>query len=177
MPFLDKWPQWPEFSESDVPAEATQRLQSYKKQVLAEYGEESLRQAWLKTCERLKVVTEDIRAQGSSIIPVIEFDDLEHLDENKKQRMKDVGCFVIRGVVPKDQVTSHFTSLKEYIAANKDSISGTCGLESPSIILMTGTLTPLQPGLKPIQPSIASSGHRLNKPSAAIHGTFTSRNS
>ncbi|KAJ5570235.1 uncharacterized protein N7459_009665 [Penicillium hispanicum] len=131
MPFLDRWPRWPEFSESDVPAEAEERMRSYKKQVLAEYGEASLRQAWMKTCERLKQVTEDLRAQASSVIPVLEYEELEHLKEETKQRMKDVGCFVIRGVVPKDEVTSQFTSLKEYIAANKDSISGTFGVDAP----------------------------------------------
>ncbi|KAJ5777043.1 hypothetical protein N7520_000289 [Penicillium odoratum] len=123
MPFLDKWPQWPDFVESDVPAEAEERIRGYKKQILAEYGEKNLRKAWVKTCERLEEVTREILAQGSSIIPVLDFEELKSLGEQKKQRMKELGCFVIREVIPKDEITSLFKDLKDYIAVNKESIS------------------------------------------------------
>lgn len=126
MPVLNKWPQWPEFTLSDVPAQSEERMKGYKKAIVAEHGEQSLRNAWIKTCERLEQITQQLITEGSSIIPVLEYENLENLGDNEKQRMKELGCFVIRGVIPQDEVSSHYKSLKEYIASNKESISGAC---------------------------------------------------
>ncbi|KAJ5786563.1 uncharacterized protein N7503_011775 [Penicillium pulvis] len=123
MPVLNKWPQWPEFTLSDVPVQSEERMQGYKKAIVAEHGEQNLRDAWIKTCERLEQITQQLIIEGSSIIPVLEYENLENLDDNEKQRMKELGCFVIRGVIPQEEVSPQYKSLKGYIASNKESIS------------------------------------------------------
>lgn len=126
MPALNKWPQWPEFSLADVPVQSEERMKGYKKAIVAEHGEQSLRNAWIKTCERLEIITRQLITEGSSIIPVLEYENLENLDDEEKQRMKELGCFVIRGVIPQEEVSSQYKSLKGYIDSNRESISGAC---------------------------------------------------
>ncbi|KAJ5992053.1 hypothetical protein N7451_007777 [Penicillium sp. IBT 35674x] len=123
MPVLNKWPQWPEFTVSDVPLQSEDRMKGYNRAIVAEHGKQSLRKAWIKTCERLEQNTQQLITEGSSIIPVLEYEDLENFDNNEKQRMKELGCFVIREVIPQGEVFSQYRSLQGLIASNKESIS------------------------------------------------------
>lgn len=124
MPGLDVWPKWPEYTESDVPAAEEQQLRQYKKEIVAEYGEESIRRAWVKTCSELAVITEEIRQKGSSVIPELSFDEFQNIPNAEIARLKNVGCFVIRGVIPREEASEQFKKLKKYVTENKDSLSG-----------------------------------------------------
>jgi hypothetical protein len=42
----------------------------------------------------------------------------------KKEELKTVGCFVVRGVVSKNEATEWYHQLKGYVAGNKESVTG-----------------------------------------------------
>jgi hypothetical protein len=121
---LVSWPDWPEFTESDVPADNEKQFQAYKRQIVDEYGEENIRQAWLKTCKSLEHITTELRKKGSSAIPDIAFQELGSLSKEKVDQLKEIGCFVIRGVIPSEEVTAQFQGIKQYVSDNKDNVAG-----------------------------------------------------
>lgn len=90
-------------------------MRQYKKEIVAEYGEESIRRAWVKTCSDLAVITEEIRQNGSSVIPELSFDEFQNIPNAEIARLKNVGCFVIRGVIPREEASEQFKKLKKYV--------------------------------------------------------------
>ncbi|KAJ9307886.1 hypothetical protein DTO027B5_5160 [Paecilomyces variotii] len=122
MPTLAAWPDWPEFASSDVRPEDEEEFKEYKRQIIDEYGEENIRKAWLKTCEDLKVITAILSEKGSSVIPELDFNDLQDLSEEKVKELKKIGCFVIRNVIPTAEATAQFENLKQYVSENRDSL-------------------------------------------------------
>lgn len=119
---LVEWPNWPEFSLKT--GEHGDDLIGYKKAIVDEFGEEALTQAWLKTCKALKSVTEEIAQAGTAYIPEVKFDELFDLPAERRQQLKDIGCFKVKGVFDRKQADQWFHELKAYVANNKDSISG-----------------------------------------------------
>jgi hypothetical protein len=119
---LKKWPDWPEFTKEK--GETGDDLVGYKKAIIAKYGKESLVKSWLRVCKELESITENIAAIGSEAVPEVQFEDLFTLGPEKKQELKDSGCFVIRNVVSQDQANEWFQDLKTYVAKNKESIQG-----------------------------------------------------
>lgn len=124
MPALAEWPDWPEFIASDVPPDEEEQYKEYKRQIVKEYGEENIRKAWLKTCEDLKSITLELSKRGSSVIPELQFSEVQDLSEEKAKELKRIGCFVIRGVIPPAEATAQFKSLKQYVSENGDSLYG-----------------------------------------------------
>ncbi|KAI9737875.1 MAG: hypothetical protein M1834_009245 [Cirrosporium novae-zelandiae] len=124
MPGRIQWPEWPEFHAPEGIQKDAEELRSYKKKIIDEYGEESLRKGWLKTCENLKQVTDSIAEKGTLAIPKIEFDELKKLSDARREQLKDAGCFVIRNVIERDLVNKLFSDLKNYVDANGDKIGG-----------------------------------------------------
>ncbi|GAD97004.1 hypothetical protein NECHADRAFT_55518 [Paecilomyces variotii No. 5] len=122
MPALAEWPDWPEFITSDVSSAEEEEFKEYKRQILKEYGEESIRKAWLKACEDLKAVTSELSERGSSVIPELEFNEVQNLSEEKVKKLKEIGCFVIRGVIPTAETAAQFENLKQYVSENRDSL-------------------------------------------------------
>ena len=119
---LNQWPDWPEFTLEDV--ERGDDLLQYKKDIVSQYGENALRKSWLIVCKHLESITNDLATRGTSAIPVLHYDELFHLDENRKQQLKNTGCFVVRGVVSQAQATAWFGDLKKYVADNRSEITG-----------------------------------------------------
>lgn len=120
---LDTWPAWPEFTS--IPAnEQSDDLANYKSAIIQEYGQEALTKSWLKVCSELEKVTKEIREKGNAVIPEISYSDLQSLSEVQKEEYKNVGCFLIRGVVDKDVAEGWFKDLKKYVADNKDLVKG-----------------------------------------------------
>lgn len=117
------WPDWPEFTASN--AEDGDDLVGHKKSIIEKYGKDSLVKSWLKVCKELESVTAKISAVGNSIIPDIQYDDIFLLGPEEKQELKDVGCFVVRNVYSSEQADEWFKNLKDYVAANRQSIGGT----------------------------------------------------
>ena len=116
------WPDWPEFSASD--AECGDDLVGYKQAILETYGKDSLIKSWLKVCKELELVTANLSVAGNSIIPVVPYDDIFGLGSEEKQKLKDVGCFIIRNVYSGEQADEWFKNLKDYVAANRQSVQG-----------------------------------------------------
>ena len=131
---LRKWPDWPEFVNRK--GESEDDLKQYKTDIVKEFGEESLRQSWLKVCKELEGITDHLAEKGTSAIPEIPYEDLLALSDERKQQLKDIGCFVVRGVVDKKQADQWFTELKDYVAKNRSNITGQsteecCSIETP----------------------------------------------
>lgn len=116
------WPDWPEFTAST--AEGGDDLVGYKQVIIEKYGKDSLIKSWLKVCKELESVTTEISAAGNSIIPDVQYDELFTLGPKEKQKLKDVGCFVVRNVYSTEETDELFKNLKSYVAANRSSIKG-----------------------------------------------------
>ncbi|KAJ9614904.1 hypothetical protein H2204_014303 [Knufia peltigerae] len=119
---LMSWPDWPEFTPGK--AETGDDLIAYKKAIVDQYGQDALVKSWLKVCKELESVTDRIAELGSSAIPEVSFDDMFTLSPEKKEELKNVGCFVVRDVFTREQADEWFLNLKEYVAANRSSIGG-----------------------------------------------------
>lgn len=119
---LHEWPAWSEYTFEK--SEKGPSLTQYKKDIVARYGEEALRQSWLKVCAELEKVTDEIAQKGSSIIPEIAYDDFFKLSAEEQEKIKSVGCFVVRQAVSEDLATEWFTTAKTYVADNKASVTG-----------------------------------------------------
>ncbi|KAJ9131784.1 DUF1479-domain-containing protein [Pleurostoma richardsiae] len=118
----EEWPDWPEHTPET--AELQEENIKIKKEIAAEYGEASLRKSWLAVCEKLKALTDELAEKQSSIIREIPYDDFFRLDEEEKQQLRDVGCFVVRGTISKEMADGWFNDLNSYVEANRDKING-----------------------------------------------------
>ena len=126
---LLSWPDWPEFSPAK--AEPGDDLVGYKKAIVDKYGKNNIIESWLKVCKALGSVTDRIAEQGTSAIPDIQFEEVSTLAPEKKQALKDAGCFVVRGVFSREQTDKWFKELKDYVAANRASIEGMSSSAEP----------------------------------------------
>ncbi|TVY84971.1 Uncharacterized protein LSUE1_G000846 [Lachnellula suecica] len=121
---LKQWPAWPEFTEGKSEPDPTGELIQYKKEIIAIYGEAAIRSSWLKVCKELEKVTDDISEKGTAAIPEVSYTELFELSPERKQVLKDTGCFVVRGVVSESLASEWFDNLKAYVADNKPNIGG-----------------------------------------------------
>ena len=113
------WPSgWPSFTPKDNDPKDTYQL-DLKREIIAEYGADAVKEAWIKTCNALRDVTPPISQQGPAAVPTFEYADVVNPEINASiiARMKAAGCFIIRGVIPNDEATAHFTDLQDFIAA------------------------------------------------------------
>lgn len=117
-----EWPDWPEMTPET--AELDPENVKIKKEIVSIYGEAALRKSWLAVCDKLKKASGAIAAKGTKVIPEIAYDDVFKLDEEGKQRLREVGCFVVRGLVPEKQANDWFEDLNTYVQQNKGSIGG-----------------------------------------------------
>lgn len=121
---LQTWPAWPEFTAAKGEADLDGEFVKYKKDLLALYGEDAIRKSWLKVCKDLETITDGIAEKGTSTIPEIRYEDFFDLSPEKKQNLKDTGCFVVRGVVSESLATGWFNELKTYVADNGPKVGG-----------------------------------------------------
>lgn len=119
---LLSWPDWPDFTAAK--AEPGEDLVGYKTSIVDRYGREALVQSWLRVCKELESVTDHIAEHGTAAIPEVDFEDMFSLTPERKNQLKDVGCFVVRRVFSQVQADTWFESLQQYVAANRASIGG-----------------------------------------------------
>ncbi|PVH72108.1 duf1479 domain-containing protein [Cadophora sp. DSE1049] len=113
---------WPSFTPKDNdPTDVFQK--DLKSTIITEYGADNLRIAWIKTCNALSSVKSRLESQGNTAIPTFQADDVL-LNSNLLETMKDAGCCIIHGVVPKSEASQYFEDLKRFIEDNKDTITG-----------------------------------------------------
>lgn len=139
---LLEWPNWAEFGTppkdvSDDSAEA-----EAKAAIIAEYGEESLRQSWLKVCKNLETVTDRLASIGNAAIPVFDMAEVSAggLSDERRAQVKASGCCIVRGVIGSEETASLFTALKTFVTENKGDISG-WPAESPSMFRLFNSPT------------------------------------
>lgn len=118
----EEWPDWPEMRRET--GELDPENIKIKKEIEATYGEAALRKSWLAVCDRLKSLTDEITTKRTSAIPELAYDDFFKLGEEEKQRLRDVGCFVIRGLVPEETANAWFEDLNTYLQENKGAVGG-----------------------------------------------------
>ena len=128
---LQTWPDWPEFTAAK--GEAADDLLGFKKAIVDKYSKDNIVKTWLRVCKELESLTERIDEQGTSVIPEVQYDEMFEMAPERKQELKDVGCFVVRGVFERDQADKWFADLKEYVASNRSSIGGKLFLALPVI--------------------------------------------
>lgn len=124
MPF-SRWPDWKEYDiGQDNSADST--FSSVKSEIISQYGEDAIRQSWLKVCKNLEAITDELEALGTEAVPVYHFEELHDrgLSESQQERIKAKGCCVIRGVLDVEETDSLFRDLKDFAAQNKDNITG-----------------------------------------------------
>ncbi|KAG0648994.1 hypothetical protein D0Z07_5009 [Hyphodiscus hymeniophilus] len=119
---LDYWPPWPLFNAQK--AENRPENVNIKQEIIQRYGEEGIRRSWLQTCATLEQVTAEIEAKKTAMIPALTLDELLNASEEKKQALRSLGCFVVRGVVPRNEATQWYWDLKGYVNENRDHITG-----------------------------------------------------
>ncbi|KAH7175392.1 hypothetical protein EDB81DRAFT_849626 [Dactylonectria macrodidyma] len=136
---LQSWPAWQEFetppkglSEETIGAAFSANA---KAEVIAQYGEEALRESWLKVCKALEAVRERLSTLGSEAVPVLDMEEVLDggLSDSRRAELKSSGCCIVRSVVGSTEATELFNDFKTFVADNKDSISG-WPVESPSML-------------------------------------------
>ncbi|KAM0282401.1 hypothetical protein ACHAQH_003082 [Verticillium albo-atrum] len=133
-----EWPAWPEFTAQSLKDAADPDFLQAKKAIIEEYGPAALRTSWLKVCEELKNVTDDIAAKGNSIIPIFDTETVlaaGGFTPAQTDKVKKVGAFVFRGTIPEAETNKLYSELKGYLADNKDAIKG-WPAESPSMLIL-----------------------------------------
>jgi hypothetical protein len=140
---LKTWPAWPEFRIANKDNVQDPCFATAKAEVIAEYGEEALRQGWVKTCKNLQNVTEEIAPLGSDAVPVFEMSSIienSGLTDEQQSKLRQRGCCVVRGVLSEEEATTKYHDLKQYITENRDRIMG-WPVGSPSIFNLYNSST------------------------------------
>lgn len=134
---IDCWPAWPEFSSQIGSDIADPELVDIKRSIIAKYGDAALRQGWIKTCNQLKEVTDEIAGKGSDIIPVFDTNEIFQAGFSHRQQKeaKRVGAFVCRETIPRYELETLRKELQKYVADNEDAIPRWPS-ESPSMLSM-----------------------------------------
>ncbi|KAI0882881.1 DUF1479-domain-containing protein [Annulohypoxylon maeteangense] len=139
---IENWPAWKEFGIA--PDEITQGkdFASAKAEIIAQYGEEALRQGWLRVCKDLEAVTEKLSALGSDSIPIFQMKEICHhgLSDEQSAQLKSSGCCVVRGVIPEAEADALFQDMKNLVAENPGKILG-WPPESPSMLRLYNSPT------------------------------------
>lgn len=137
-----EWPAWPEYSKQGSPEANDSDFLAVKKSIIAEYGADALRKGWLKVCDQLKSITDEISSKGESIIPILDTVEVlrNGLTSHQREEMKRVGAFVFRQTVEDAEATKLYEELKQYLRNNKDSIQA-WPKESPSMFILYNSPT------------------------------------
>jgi hypothetical protein len=134
---LSSWPEWQEFEQQYNHTPKDPDFAAAKQQIVEEFGQEALTQAWLQTCEDLKAITNDIAVKQSSIIPVLDTNAILHdgFSESQADEIKRVGCFIAKGTIPTEEATQAYADLQQYVADNREHVQG-WPAETPSMLMM-----------------------------------------
>ena len=93
------------------------RFAQLKEQIIVGY-EEQLKDSWYRLLDALKREISTIHSSGSSVIPQIDYNDIDHLSKNVYDEIRTRGVMVVRGVLPKIDALKLKTDVKKYIKDN-----------------------------------------------------------
>ncbi|KAJ5090623.1 hypothetical protein N7532_009307 [Penicillium argentinense] len=82
--------------------------------------EEQIQQSWDDLVETLKVRTEEVASKRESIIPQLNFSDIQagNVAPESVNAIRSTGVAVIKGVVPKDVAEGYLSDMRQYVAAH-----------------------------------------------------------
>ncbi|EXJ82982.1 hypothetical protein A1O3_06799 [Capronia epimyces CBS 606.96] len=134
---LQTWPPWLEFEE---PTDYTPKDQDFdicKQAIIAEYGEEKLRQSWVQVCQDLELVTAEIAEKRSDIFPIFDCEAIlkDGFSAEDQAAVKKYGCFIVRQTVSQDEARQAYEVLRQYRNDNQSEIQG-WPAESPSMMMI-----------------------------------------
>jgi hypothetical protein len=132
---LSSWPAWKEYEHQYDHIPKDPDFAAAKQAIISEYGEEALRQSWLRVCEDLKAITDEISDKRSAIIPVLDTDGiLNHgFTDAEAAEIRRVGCFIARRTIPANTVDQAYQDLRQYVADNRERVTG-WPKETPSML-------------------------------------------
>ncbi|KAI0669555.1 DUF1479-domain-containing protein [Trametes maxima] len=85
----------------------------------------ALERSWRDVLEELEGATKEIRERGAEMILQVPYADIERgLSEEQLRTLKKTGVVIVRGGVPKEEALGWKQSIKDYIAANKEKVTG-----------------------------------------------------
>lgn len=150
----ETWP-WDEFSKSHKSVAEDGDLIDIKRAIAGEYGEETLRTAWLKVCSDLVAITDGIAASGIDSIPSFDARKIIESDftGDEEEIIKRAGCFIIRQVLQRTEADQLYQDLEKYLADNEGNIKG-WPAESPSMLMLYNSPTQITIRTHPNQLSI-----------------------
>lgn len=134
---VNEWPAWEEYPAHHDGKPVDSDYDNAHNAILKEYGPDALRQSWLKVCEELAKITDDIASKGSQTIPVVDTDSIlrDGFTNDQLNDVKRVGALVCRATVPNSEATSLYSGLRSYLANNEGRIAA-WPKESPSMFML-----------------------------------------
>jgi Protein of unknown function (DUF1479) len=93
------------------------RYAAMKRKMIQDH-EKELTDSWRRLLKRLNKENEVIAKRGSSIVPQIDFHDIEKDSKAFEDEVKLRGVAVIRGVIPEAEARSYKTEVEDYVKAN-----------------------------------------------------------
>ncbi|KAL5490042.1 hypothetical protein ACEPAI_4875 [Sanghuangporus weigelae] len=106
--------------ENNKPNSLPLRFVDLKRSIVPQDEESKARltTAWNDLLEELRTSVEEIKARGSSIIPQIEFSDLQKLEPERVEQIKRRGAVLIKNVVEDEQAKEWKEELKKFVKVN-----------------------------------------------------------
>ncbi|THX06258.1 DUF1479-domain-containing protein [Aureobasidium pullulans] len=88
------------------------------KENLIKGNEQAVKASWERLLSTLKNEVKEIKRMGSSIVPQIDFEDIDNPSERFNSEYRKRGVAVIKGAIPEAEALQMKEDLKEYITAN-----------------------------------------------------------
>ncbi|KAK4934664.1 hypothetical protein LTR10_024128 [Elasticomyces elasticus] len=146
------------------------------KKSLIKGNEEALTASWQRLLSSLKREIDEIRSEGSNVVPSIDYKDVAAgtVSQTKLDALRHRGTAVIRNVVPKQEATALKQQAQEYIAANPSRVKA-FPPDNPAVYELYWTPSQVQarahPNLLKAQSFLASLWHSSD-PSSEISTTY-----
>ncbi|KAL5511380.1 hypothetical protein ACEPAH_4596 [Sanghuangporus vaninii] len=107
--------------ENNKPNSLPLRFVDLKRSIVPQDEESKTRltTAWNDLLGELRAFVEEIKAQGSSIIPQVEFSDLQKLEPERVEEIKRRGAVLIKNVVGDEQAKEWKEELKKFVKVNR----------------------------------------------------------
>ncbi|KAL5337422.1 hypothetical protein BJX70DRAFT_399725 [Aspergillus crustosus] len=143
MPGVNRtWPAWAEYTYKGATEAHDPEFLDVKKSIIVQYGSDALRRSWIKVCNDLRSITDEIVEKGNAIIPIFGTDKVlrEGFTDAEREEIKRIGTFVCRGTVPEDETKAHYDDLKQFLVNNEGSIQG-WPKDNPSMLILYNSPT------------------------------------
>ncbi|KAI0364950.1 DUF1479-domain-containing protein [Pilatotrama ljubarskyi] len=81
--------------------------------------------SWRSVVKELEGATKEIEERGAEVILQVPYSDIQRgLSEEQLRTLKKTGVLIVKGGVPQEEALAWKQSIKDYIAANRDKVTG-----------------------------------------------------